>query len=185
MDKVASLLTGLFQDLNLRLRWILIFALACFAILSVLAFEYWTGNFYYSSLQKKVSLLKEMQVIANEGIASNTELYPVYKSTVEELARREVSPFAFPAVADPVTAGKAISGASIWIIFAVLGLFGVFGPENKIPALLLLGLFAILVGYISTLIPTLSTPWLNYLGVPIIQLIILFIAGSRKRRKAT
>jgi hypothetical protein len=77
---------------------------------------------------------------------------------------------------------KALSGASIWLLFAILGLFGVFGKENRAIAVIAMVLFAVLFGYLGTIIPTTYAPWVNYFGFPVVQLVILWLLGSGLKR---
>ncbi len=179
MKEVAELIASLLKELDSRRKWI---AIALFAIL-ILAlmsgFEYFTGHFYYESLEKKVRLLKELQIISNAGIASNSDLYPIYRSAVEELSRPRELRIALPLeyLADPVTIGKAVSGALVWLVILIFGVAserkkGTFAGITVAVAVVLL-FIATLFGWIGSILPTVLNPWVNFIGFPLAQFLVL------------
>jgi hypothetical protein len=79
---------------------------------------------------------------------------------------------------------KFVSGASIWLLFFVILLFQQQKLYIKVLALILvLGIGAFL-GYIGTLIPTLVSPWFNYIGYPIVQMVFLASLFRKTSAKA-
>lgn len=192
MEDIANLVASLFKDLKLPFRWLAVGSVILFIILGVLGFEYLTGHFYYQSLEKKISLLKELQLIANEGIDKNPELYPIYQSAAEELARCEVRNLAFllplsVSLGAPVVLGKAVSGALIWLLILIVGVTSEVKKAGKLTGSTIglaavLIIFAVIFAWVGTIIPTVYAPWVNYIGFPLIQLGLLFLF-SRKQKK--
>lgn len=100
-------------------------------LLTLVAFETTTGFFYYQNLEKKVALLSEMQKIAQNDVLHNADLYPIYQATIKEIEAKNIQPLVLASPSFSIEFFKALSGATLWILFAVLGLFGTFGKENK------------------------------------------------------
>jgi hypothetical protein len=153
MKELVGIIKSLLEGLDFRRRWFAIVIFFALALAVLLGFEYFTGFNYYS----------------------------VYQETIEELSSRKVSSLTLPSVvfASSVTFWKAVSGASIWALFAILALFGVFGREKKAAGTIILGIVAILFGYLGTIIPTIHNPLVNYFAFPVIQLAILLLLGSK------
>jgi hypothetical protein len=181
MKELVGIIKSLLEGLDFRRRWFAIVIFFALALAVLLGFEYFTGFNYYRSLEKKVKLLKELHTLAQDDIAQNQDLNRVYQETIEELSSRKVSSLTLPSVvfASSVTFWKAVSGASIWALFAILALFGVFGREKKAAGTIILGIVAILFGYLGTIIPTIHNPLVNYFAFPVIQLAILLLLGSK------
>lgn len=193
MKDLATFIVSLFQDLKLPLRWLAMLAILLFAILGLWGYESLTGHLFYSQLEKKTALLKELQLIANDGIAQKPELYPIYLSAVAEVGKHEtfnLSNFNIPSIniGDPVVMGKAISGASIWLLVLLVGLPPNIRKEGKLTfvvvattiAIVALGLF---FAWIGTLIPTLLNPWINFIGFPLAQFAIVYLLFGRRKTK--
>lgn len=184
MEKILEAIASLFNQLDLPRKWFAILSTFLIAILGIILFEWATGYFYYRSLEKKVALLKELQTMANSGIITNTILYPVYESTAKELAVRQIRP-AFSislSFANPVILGKAISGALFFGSLAIAALFNAFGEKNKVVGAIFCIFLAVLAGYLSTLVPTIWNPWVNYIGSPVIQLLAILLIGGRMKK---
>ncbi|TEU15132.1 MAG: hypothetical protein E3J21_13990 [Anaerolineales bacterium] len=195
MKDTADLIIGLFKELKLPLRWIAVIVSVILFVLGVLGYEHLTGHFYYGRLEKKIALLKELQLIANEGIASNQELYPIYQSAVEELTHYEVRGLPFPPLpsvsfGDPVTWGKAISGASVWLLFLIVGVSSDVKKAGRISgatigAAVLVIIIATVFAWVGTIIPTIFSPWVNYIGFPAIQSALFFLLFRKKKPAGT
>ena len=194
MEHLAGFIASLFRDLKLPFRWVAV-GLCVFLIVSAtLGFEYLTGHFYYESLEKKVSLLGELQLIANQGIDKNPELYPMYQSAVEELARCKVRNLAFLrplslSLGDPVALGKAISGASIWLLLLIFGVSSDVKARKLTGSTIAVATFLVVVAlifaWVGTIIPTVYNPWINYIGFPLIQLGLLYLLSRRAKKPAS
>lgn len=191
MKEVAEFIVGLFNSLRLPLRWIAVLVLLMVVVLTLAWFEHLTGYFYFTRLERKVALLRELSDIASQGIDSRHELYPIYQSAVSELAEYQVKSGVVPWVSsirigDPEVWGKAISGASIWILFLIIGVSDDVQKAGKLTGTtigvgIVLLMIAALFGWLGTLIPTVLNPWVNYIGFPAVQAVVLYLLGRKKK----
>lgn len=192
MEDVANFIASLFKDMKLSTRWVAIVLIIFLTALGLLGFEYLTGHFYYQSLERKINLLKELQLIANEDISKNPELYPIYQSAVKELSRCEVRNLAFLPPRDlgnPVIWGKAIGGALVWLLILAVGVVSEVKKTGKLTGIIIavavvLIIIAAIFAWIGTIIPTIYAPWVNYVGFPLIQLVFLFLLTRKQRNPA-
>ncbi len=179
-EGIGDVLKALFEGLDLRRRWLAVFSFVVVVGVCLLLFEQMTATVYYSSLERKTSLMKELNALEKEGdISSSPELKKVYDATVQELSLRPIRPFAFPAVVSlsSVTFWKVVSGAGVGLFFALCYVFGVWRTGvNILPAAVAI---AIIGGFIGGVMPVLYGPWVNYIGFPVVQLLLLFLAGRR------
>jgi len=187
MDKLIELISELISKLNPKGRWKAIGAIFIIIIIVLLIIESIAGFNFFLQMQKKVGLIKELAEISTYELDENSQLYGVYQDAIDQLSNYSIKPFKihFPKI-NSQDLFKALSGGSVWLLFSILGFFGQFGENNKIIAGVLLLLIAILFGWIGIIIPVVITPWINYIGFPFIQLIILIwlgkLAGKRKNR---
>jgi len=191
MKEIADFIVGLFKGLKLPLRWLAVIASLFLIVLVLLGYEYLTGHFYLNRLQKKIALLKELQFIANEGIDANDELVLIYQSAVDELAQYKVRPIALPylpsvSLGDPVTWGKAISGASVWLLILIAGVSSDVGKAGRltgttIGVAIVLIIIVTLFAWLGAIIPTIFNPWVNYIGFPAIQLVLFYLLSRKKK----
>ena len=194
MDKIAEFIVGLFRDLKLPFRWGAIGLILVLIIFGFWGFERLTGQFYFSRLERKITLLSELQKIKDSGIEQNPELYTIYKDMVKDLESFsvkqpsvvEVEPIN---ISDPNTIGKAISGAFLWILVLVIGVSSEIKKAKKITGMtvtitVFLLLAILLFAWIGMIIPTIINPWFNYIVFPIVQVVILVML-TRKSSKPT
>ena len=190
MKDIASFFVNLFQGLKLPVRWIAIITMLIFIFAGVLGYEQLTGHFYLTKLERKITLLKELQSIANADINKHPELESIYEHATSELANFEIRPASsyIPSIkiGNPISLGKAISGALFWIILLVYGIVSEIQKNGKITGMVIgLGIFLLLVAllfaWIGTLIPTIFNPWVNYLLFPLIQLGLLVFLTRKKK----
>src|SRR6266545_745740 len=112
MKDVASFFISLFQDLKLPVRWVAFISLLVFISAGVLGYEQLTGHFYLAKLERKVTLLKGLQTIADSGIDNHPELKTTYEKAASELSSFEVRTTAsyIPSleIGNTIALGKAI-----------------------------------------------------------------------------
>jgi hypothetical protein len=194
MDKFAEFVVGLFQDLKLPYRWGAIGVVLMLVFLGVLGFERVTGQFYFSRLERKITLLNELKQLKDAGITQDPELNKIYQDTVNELESFSVkqSVSITPGGIDfsnPVTIGKAIGGASFWLLVFVLGISADIRKNKKITWTTIgMGIFilliALLFAWIGAIIPTIISPWVNYIGFPIFQISLLIYLSVKSAKPA-
>jgi len=185
LKELLAIIRGLLEGLDLRRRWIAVVGLLLVLVLAIAVIEAWTGWNYYSNLQKKADLLLQLQSLVEGGIESNERLSPIYDQLAEELEDRSTPQVGFPAVRFQTSESfwKFIWGGSFWFLFAVSAIFGTFGDENRIAGTIILLVIGVVSGIIATWIPTILNPWVNYIGFPLLQIILIFIIAARSRRK--
>ncbi len=136
-------------------------------------------------------MLKELQSIANQGIDTNRDLYPIYQSAVEELARDESLNLPLPylpplSLGDPIAIGKAISGALLWVLVLIAGVSsdvkktGRFSGMTIAIAIVVAGI-ATVFAWVGSIIPTVINPWVNYIGFPLIQFGVVYLLSRRRK----
>ena len=194
MDKIAEFVIALFQGLRLPFRWVAVILIITFSVLILFGYERATGHFYFSRLEQKISLLKELQNLKSSGIEQNPELYTIYQDEVEELRVFDVNhSTAFELVSikwtDTTTVGKAVSGAFIWILFLFFGIGSEIKKDRKITGstvgltiflLFISGLFA----WLGVVIPTIINPWVNYILFPTVQIFLLILLTRNSIKKS-
>lgn len=192
MKDLASFLASLFKDLKLPLRWVAVILSVLLVVMLLLGYERVTGHFYFSSLEKKVAILKDLQAIANEGVSSQYELYPIYRSAVKELAQYEIHGLTFAvfpsaSLGNENTLGKAISGTFVWLLILVIGVSSDVKKERRVTSrTIVTAVFLIIVAavsaWIGAIIPTLWNPWVNYVGFPLLQIVLLYWAFGKSKK---
>jgi hypothetical protein len=182
MKDIATFVVTLFKDLNARARWIAIFVSLLTLVAALAGYEYLTRDIFYDRLERRVALLGELQQIADQGIATHPELYPIYQAVVRELSERRLDTVLSPPLsgADPVTVWKAVSGGVVWLLILAIGLGEEIGRTKSITGEtaavgVMLVLVALLYAVVGAAIPTLYNPWVNYIGFPLLQLAVLYL----------
>ncbi len=189
---IASIMASLFQELKLPLRWLAVVGFLLLIGLGILGYDRLTGQSYYGRLEKKISLIKELQSISNQGIDKNQELYQIYLGTVEELSHGDVFNLTLPYLqiqnfSDPIVILKAISGALLWLFVLPFGVSAAFKQEGKISGtavavavLAVIVAFAVVFAWLGAVIPDILTPWVNVIFYPIIQFTIAYRLTKKK-----
>jgi hypothetical protein len=173
--KFFDWIANLFAGLDLRFQRVVTLFILILLVLGILAFEYYSGFIFYWSMAQKINLLKELNVLAKDGIAANPELYSVYERTLQQLASREIQPLSLPIFVS-TEVWKVLSGAFLGLLFTVVGVvqrnpsvaFGAFA-------------FAIIGGFLALLLPILFNPWVNFLGFPIAEATFLILYGRKSK----
>ncbi len=185
MDKIAEMIATLFKELKPSFRWVAVFIFLGLAILGFWFFERSTGQLYFSRLERKITLLTELQKLKDSGIENNPELYNIYQDLVVELESFSVEQPAIVSIkpvdfSEPAAIGKAISGAFLWVLILVFGVSyeirkagKITGTTTAIAVFLLV--VSLLFAWFGMIIPTIINPWVNFIGFPIVQIIILVI----------
>ena len=182
-EGIGNLITTLFEGLDIRRRWMAIIAFVVLFGVCLLVFEQMTGTVYYSSLERKTELLKELNALEKEGnISSSPELKKVYDQTVRELSLRSIKPFSFPSVVfvSAVMFWKVFTGAGLGIIFALF--FALQRDKSNSGAILGALAFGVLGGFVGGMLPVIYSPSINYVGLPIIELVFLALLGRRSNK---
>ncbi|HHT9131173.1 MAG TPA: hypothetical protein ACFYED_01670 [Candidatus Tripitaka californicus] len=193
-DFSASILKS-FENLFLKFsipRLFYFVTLILIVVAALFYFESQTGFFFFHRMGKKVALLKELQLLATGGIAQSVELSPIYQQTTEELDAYE--PFAISQffhnrnISTSVQVWKTLSGASIGFLGIILGLFAMWKKNEKLGDTAVIGgvLVGLLGGMAGYLLPIFYMPWFNYIGFPLLLLVVIMkFLGAQKASTTT
>jgi len=199
MKEFAEFVVGLFRDLKLPTRLAALICILIVVLVAFLFYEHFTGYFYYARLTRRVELLQALQNLKLAGVDKNPELSPIYQSMVTQLSRDKydltpVNRFLWNWPGSPLESDalyKAISSALPWVILIVAALFQEVWSSGRIDrfSILLCAfmlIFAGLAASIGAAIPTILNPWVNYIGVPIVECLFFFVlvrAANKKHPK--
>lgn len=179
MDAIASLLASLealFTEFNLR-RLFYWLSLPILAITGLIIWETFTDSFFLARMERRLSLLRELHSLAKDGITQNSELAPSYQEMARQLAEYKVRSFSLVHILnypDSEQFFKFITGGIWGLAVAVSALSDKGKGKEQWKSTLYGGLvFAAVLGFISTLIPTIYSPWVNYIGWPALQLLLI------------
>lgn len=165
----------------------------------VLLFPYIDSNFlYFSRMEKRISILERVMELDQEKINSNQAYQNEYQSILKEMEQQSertinsvmnrVSNYINSLMETGKEQGnrwvKFFTGAIWFIIVTVcIPFMNTFKKRSdKVLAFVLMIIISFLAGWIFSIIPIIVTPMFNYIGIPIMQ-IILLIAIVNKSKK--
>lgn len=165
----------------------------------VLLFPYIDSNFlYFSRMEKRISILERVMELDQEKINSNPAYQNEYQSILKEMEQQSertinsvmnrVSNYINNLMETGKEQGnrwiKFFTGAIWFIIVTVcIPFMNTFKKRSdKMLAFVLMLIISFLSGWIFSIIPIIVTPMFNYIGIPIMQ-IILLIAIVNKSKK--
>lgn len=165
----------------------------------VLLFPYIDSNFlYFSRMEKRISILERVMELDQEKINSNQAYQNEYQSILKEMEQQSertinsvmnrVSDYINNLMETGKEQGnrgvKFFTGAIWFIIVTVcIPFMNTFKKRSdKMLAFVLMLIISFLAGWIFSIIPIIVTPMFNYIGIPIMQ-IILLIAIVNKSKK--
>lgn len=171
-------------------------------LLLFIIYPYIDANlFYYSRIEKRIEILKQISELNLDKINSNSILKNEYLNVVNEIKHHDellinnirkncigiVSSWEIIVDNDNFIL-KFITGA-FWsfIVTLCVPFMNTFKKtSDKIIGILVMIIFTIFLGFISSFLPTIINPMVNYIGVPLIQLVVvsIFAVKDSKKRKA-
>lgn len=166
----------------------------------VLLFPYIDSNFFYfTRIEKRISILERVMELDEAKINSNQVYKDEYQSILQEIEQQSdrsvnsVMNKTTMYINSIVTAGKGQGNSwikfftgAIWLLIVTICIpfLNTFKKRNdKILAFILLLIVSILVGWFFSIIPIIFTPIVNYIGVPILQIILVIIIVSKSNKK--
>lgn len=178
MDKVIELIVSWIQK-NLR-NPRLYAALAVLTIVIALVFPYVDANFFfYSRIEKRVSILQSLSEIDMKKVSQYPAWQEEYDAIILEIEKQRELSISSTVSSTQTRNNSALfkfltGGALAWIIALCVPFMNTFKDrKTKVLAFLLLALFGGILGWIGYIIPNIFNPWINYVGYPVLQLIIL------------
>lgn len=176
---IINRIENLFERLGIpRVYTVVVLGIIVMAILFFI--EGQMGIVFFRNMEKKVSLLKELHSLAQEGINQSDELNPIYQETLAELAAYKVHFFSFSRITNPEGFWKFLAGGSVGFLLVASGLLK---KVDKWEAVVIGGLvIAATLGTVGVLIPNLWSPWVNCVAYLGLEFIILLAFGRRSKK---
>lgn len=151
----------------------------------LILFPYIDANyFYYSRVEKRINILNEITELDENRFSNNEILQNEYLSILKEIEKQKDGSLGSVFITDnsqTVSRNKFLSGAVLSWVIAVVSLFIKMDKWwYKLVSLLFLGIIGIVLGYFSTIIPTIVSPKCNYIFMPIMQCVVfgMLITGG-------
>lgn len=135
-------------------------------------FELVTGTLYYSSLDRRLALLKELSNLHDAGVSGDAELGPIYRQLVAEVTARPTL-----AILGAFPIAKFLAGASLGLFLAVGGLIQLSTSDPAWKGTLALGcVLAAILGVIGAAIPDLGGWWVNVVVYLLLYVLLLALS---------
>lgn len=196
---VEELLEAFKRNYKKPKLWIVLITLF---VLFVLLIPYIDSNFFYfSRMEKRIAILEHVMTLDQELIESNPKYMNEYQSILAEIEQqneRSINSIwnkSIGAISNFITNGKNegnriikfFTGA-MWalIIMIWVPFMNTFNKKSdKVLGFFLMLLIALLLGWLFSIVPTVINPLVNYIGVPVIQLVVvicIFVKSDNKKR---
>jgi hypothetical protein len=147
-------------------------------VLGLIALELLTGAVYYSVMDRRIALLKELHQLSTSGVPADPQLASAYQDLVTQLG-------AGPTLAyRPISVLKFLAGGSLGLYMLFLQLGRMRRGINEPPwwTGLLVGIFyTVTLGLAGALIPDLGSPWVNAFAY-VFGLVVLLLLKPRSAR---
>lgn len=161
-------------------------ALLTIIVVILLLFPYIDANFfYYNRVEKRIDILKAVSDIETEKIENNPILKAEYENILEEISKQKEGSLGSVFITNntsKVSRYKFLTGAILSWLVGVLCLFiKIDKVSQRIVGILLFAILGCILGYISTLIPTIIDPKCNYILMPILQLVLLGVLVTNNK----
>lgn len=178
MDKAIELIVSWIQRNLKNPKLYAIFAVIIVVI--ALVFPYVDANFFfYNRIEKRVSILQSLSEIDKEKVSQYPALQEEYDAIISEIEKQRELSISSVRGMEQTTSNiplfKFLSGGALaWIITLCVPFMNTFkDKKTKVLGFFLLALFGGILGGVAYIIPTIFNPWINYIGFPVLQLIIL------------
>lgn len=178
MDKAIELIVTWVQK-NLK-NPKLYATLAVLIVVIALVFPYIDANFFfYGRIEKRVGILQNLSEIDMEKVSQHPALQEEYDAIISEIEKQHALSISSTISPEQTTSNvplfKFLSGGALaWIITLCIPFMNTFKDrKTKVLAFILFAFFGGILGRAACIIPTIFNPWINYIGYPVLQLIIL------------
>ena len=155
----------------------------------LILFPFIDTNFFYSNrIKNRIDILQKITELDMDKINQNENLMKEYNSIVKEINESDNNYInkVLNNNKNDHTIGKFISGGTLWWLLGIVVLlfYNKFNKEDSIKGKnlgLRIGGFILciiiggLLGFICSIIPTIFNIWVNYIIIPILVLILMFL----------
>ena len=155
----------------------------------LLLFPYIDANvFYYQRVNNRVEVLSKISELDTDRISNNEILQAEYHSILQEIEKQKDGSLGSVFKTNAGSSEnlfKFISGGLLfWILAFVCIFIKTFKRlRDKVLGIILCVVAGVIIGFIASLLPTIINPFVNYIGFPILILIIIGILATRKTDK--
>jgi hypothetical protein len=148
------------------------------------SFELITGLNYYISLEKRVTILKELHSLSKEDVAAKPELRTIYDSAVADLAARDTKPLLIPVPSsfDPSLLVKVAMTILFWTLLAKISVANSRDKTAKRNTILGVSVMAVAGTIATSALPPLIHPILDAVGLQISLLAMLMLLSKKLPR---
>ena len=194
-----ELLEGIKKNYRKPKLWMAIFLIFIIIILFLPYID--TNFFYFRRMENRIDILDKLAGVNVENIEKNDVLMREYQSLLQEMEENRERLFdgtiqkniniVVAEIKDKVHSGnpsiKFASGA-FWgtILLLWIPFMNTFQKKSdKVIAFFTVLICTVLLGYIAILTPIIGTPLINYICIPLVQLIIVawMVIKSDKQKK--
>lgn len=202
LGKIAEGILELFRKNHKRPKlWITIIGLC---LIFILLIPYIDANFfYYSRMERRITILDQVIKLDPQMIESNDVFTQEYEAILNEISQndeRSINSVMNKMINffTDIYKVKGVSGnglikfftGALWLIILLIcvPLMDTFKKKSdKIMAFFLVLILAIIIGFICMNIPIIITPMVNYISIPLLQLVgvIIFVIKSKKGSKTS
>lgn len=162
-------------------------------ILILVLYPYIDANFsYFNRVEKRISILEKVTNLDTNKINDNQELKKEYESIIKEINKQNENSISNVIKKEEnanLFWNKFIAGGFLWWILGLCVLLAknkdntlTKGKKlfNRIGGMILCLIIGGFAGAISGFIPTIITPWINYIGFPILIIILMVLILYKK-----
>lgn len=200
IGKIIEELVELFKRNYRRPRLWLFIAIILF--ITVLIIPYIDSNFFYfSRMEKRINVLEKVMALDEEKINSNQAYIDEYQRILQEMEQQgersinslmnkfiiQMNYITSMGNGEGNRALKFLSGAFWLLLITVCVPFmNTFKKRSdKLIAFVLLLIMSGIIGWVFSMVPVIISPMVNYIGVPLLQIIaviIIVVKSSKKKR---
>ena len=158
-------------------------------VIILLLFPYIDANvFYYQRVNNRVEVLSKISELDTDRISNNEILQAEYHSILQEIEKQKDGSLGSVFKTNASSSEnlfKFISGGLLfWILAFVCIFIKTFKRlRDKVLGIILCVVAGGIIGFIASLLSTIINPFVNYIGFPILILIIIGILATRKTDK--
>lgn len=198
IGKIIEELVELFKRNYRRPRLWLFIAIVLF--ITVLIIPYIDSNFFYfSRMEKRINVLEKVMALDEEKINSNQAYIDEYQRILQEMEQQgersinslmnkfiiQMNYITSMGNGEGNRALKFLSGAFWLLLITVCVPFmNTFKKRSdKLIAFVLLLIMSGIIGWVFSMVPVIISPMVNYIGVPLLQIILLIIIVVKSNKK--
>lgn len=200
IGKIIEELVELFKRNYRRPRLWLFIAIVLF--ITVLIIPYIDSNFFYfSRMEKRINVLEKVMALDEEKINSNQAYIDEYQRILQEMEQQgersinslmnkfiiQMNYITSMGNGEGNRALKFLSGAFWLLLITVCVPFmNTFKKRSdKLIAFVLLLIMSGIIGWAFSMVPVIISPMVNYIGVPLLQIIavIIIVVKSNKKKR--